>query len=377
MSDASAGGLAAPVAGAIGAVVAFAVTSVVARALATRAQRLALVDPPSERKLQSRPMPLVGGLAIVAGVGVGAAVVLALDGWLVAARFRDSLSAGAAGVAMVATIPGWVGLPLCGLLLGLVDDRGGKRLSASMKAIATLCFLVADEWWRRSAAGGSRSSFLDSASWVVVAWFVLHATNTVDHVDGLCGSIVFVGAVAVTLLRAAGPWPRVGDAESEAVFSAPFVGALAAFLLLNFPRARVFLGDGGTLLLGGAFATWLLHERRPELLLFVAVPLADLASVAAIRVAVGARPWVGDRRHVTHRLVERGVAPARAVLALAALQAACTAVGAIAWRRGVEPVAGGWLAASVIGLLALGMLGVAPHARATDDAGRSAADERR
>src|SRR6185295_8434988 len=84
----------------------------------------------------------------------------------------------------------------------------------------------------------------------------------------------------------------------------------------------------GTLLLGGVLAGLWLHWRRPEVFLLATVPLADFLSVAWLRVRAGVRPWIGDRRHVTHRLIESGVSPTRAVLALICLQAPAAITGA-------------------------------------------------
>jgi hypothetical protein len=106
-----------------------------------------------------------------------------------------------------------------------------------------------------------------------------------------------------------------------------------------------------------------LRDGRGEVLWLAAVPLADLASVAWIRISLRLPPWVGDRRHVTHRLVARGVPARRAVLALGALQAGCSAFAGLRLARPAGPEAGSLdlaLALAGIGLLALGMLGVAP-----------------
>jgi UDP-GlcNAc:undecaprenyl-phosphate/decaprenyl-phosphate GlcNAc-1-phosphate transferase len=185
---------------------------------------------------------------------------------------------------------------------------------------------------------------------------LVHATNTVDHVDGLCA-----GSSALALVAAAAAAAQLGEAElSLRVFA--LAGGAGGFLFLNFPRARLFLGDGGTLLLGGCLAWLWLHWRRPEVFLFATVPLADFISVAWLRARGGGVPWIGDRRHVTHRLIARGVTPTRAVLALLALQAAAATGGGWLLAHPMALAAATATTAAAILLVALAFLGVAPEA---------------
>jgi len=142
------------------------------------------------------------------------------------------------------------------------------------------------------------------------------------------------------------------------VLSALGGGALG-FLFLNFPRAQVFLGDSGTLLLGGCLAGLWLHWRRPEVFLLATVPLADFLSVAWLRVRAGERPWNADRRHVTHRLIAGGVSPTRAVLALLCLQAAAAATGAWLLAHPMALTTATAITAGAIGVVALSFCAIA------------------
>jgi UDP-N-acetylmuramyl pentapeptide phosphotransferase/UDP-N-acetylglucosamine-1-phosphate transferase len=300
-----------------------------------RARRFPL-DPPGERKLQPWPVPLVGGSAILAGTAIGWWLAESLSG-------RDPRHAFEHGRWRV-LVPA-----LGGFLVGLYDDAKGKRLSAAMKALGTVAVLLVAR-----PVGEPTASWL---AWLPIAFVALHATNTVDHAHGLAGFVALIGGIAVAASVALGSRPP--DSTSHAALAV--AGASAGFLFLNFPRGRVFLGDSGTLMLGGWLAALLLHSRRPELLLLAAVPIADLASVSLLRLRLGARPWVGDRRHVTHRLTARGGSEARAVLQLAAVQAACSTLAAwmLADRR--APAAAWGTTLGVIAALAVGMLWLAPH----------------
>ncbi len=289
------------------------------------ARHLGLVDPPGGRKLQRQAVPLVGG-ALLAGVLAGGVAGTRIGG--------TRLASGDALVLMV---------PLLCFIVGVVDDARLRGLTPAVKAAATLiAFLPA---MRIHPAG------LDPRMLVAVAaaFAALHATNTIDHANGLCGLVAAIGggcACAAAIVAGHG---------AAALFGGVVAGSSLGFLLLNYPAGRVFMGDGGSLLLGGCFATVLISSGRPEWLLLAAVPLADLASVALLRMRAGIAPWRGDRRHSTHRLQALGMSERSAVLLLAVVQLFCSLLAVprlfVAARPGAP-----WLVAGVIGVLALGML---------------------
>src|SRR5262249_21615032 len=206
-------------------------------------------------------------------------------------------------------------LPLATMAIGILDDARGKSLRPGTKALLTLVALAAALADARVGVGASLLA-------IAPLFALVHATNTIDHVDGLCA-----GTAALALLDASAAAHLLGEPALAIRLGALGGGALG-FLFLNFPRARVCLGAGGPLLLGGVLAALWLHWRRPEVFLLATVPLADFVSVAWLRVRAGARPWIGDRRHVTHRLMASGVSPTRAVLALLCVQAAAASTGA-------------------------------------------------
>ena len=117
------------------------------------------------------------------------------------------------------------------------------------------------------------------------------------------------------------------------------LGGTLGFLVLNFPPARLFMGDAGSLVLGyflGVLTIQTTYYRGgasgeyyglfvPMVLL--AVPLYDTISVITLRLAERRNPMVGDTRHFSHRLLRRGLSPRQAVLVIY-LATAATALGA-------------------------------------------------
>jgi UDP-GlcNAc:undecaprenyl-phosphate GlcNAc-1-phosphate transferase len=163
------------------------------------------------------------------------------------------------------------------------------------------------------------------------------------------------------------------------------LGALLAFLCFNFPPASIFMGDGGSLIVG--FLLGVLTVRTTFLrpgedfgagwyavfapLIVLAVPLYDLVVVSAIRVSRGKSPFVGDTNHFSHRLVARGMSRRTAVICIYLVTAA-TSVAAI-----ILPHAGSTLVAVLVFCQTVLILGVVAlleqHPLAAGDAAPTAA----
>jgi UDP-GlcNAc:undecaprenyl-phosphate/decaprenyl-phosphate GlcNAc-1-phosphate transferase len=143
-------------------------------------------------------------------------------------------------------------------------------------------------------------------------------------------------------------------------------GGLLGFLVFNFPPARIFMGDSGSLVVG--FVLGVLTLRTNFLLpgddlsthwyavfaplLVLALPLYDLTTVSLIRISKGKSPFQGDKNHFSHRLVNRGMSRRTAVLCLYLVTAA-TSIAAI-----ILPAARTQLQASLILLQAILVIGV-------------------
>lgn len=174
--------------------------------------------------------------------------------------------------------------------IGTIDDI--RPLSPAAKALLLVL---------PSAAAGWSSGEI----WVAVAaWFVANAVNLLDHADGLAATVAAVGF-------AFGGTPAALAAA----------GACLGFLFHNFPPARSFMGDGGSLVLGaGLVLVW--QGAGPALTLaWCAVPLLDAVFVTVRRVASGRKPWIGGRDHSGHVLLRMGCPPRLLPLAFGAAAA--------------------------------------------------------
>ena len=172
---------------------------------------------------------------------------------------------------------------------------------------------------------------LFSAFWIVL---IVNAFNFLDNMDGLSAGIAAIaGSILFTAAAISGQIFVGGLAIC-------FVGALLGFLVFNFPPAKIFMGDAGSMVVGFFVAVLTLrttyyHEALsgrwyPVLmpLVVMAVPLYDFLSVTILRISQGRSPFVGDTQHFSHRLRKRGLTDTQTVLTLY-LATLCTGLGAI------------------------------------------------
>lgn len=92
--------------------------------------------------------------------------------------------------------------------------------------------------------------------------FLVNAVNLTDGIDGLCSSVTFVVALTFLMVSA------IYGYYSNAIFACALAGGLAGFLMWNFYPAKVFMGDTGSMFLGGAVVAMAWAVKRPEVLVF-------------------------------------------------------------------------------------------------------------
>jgi UDP-GlcNAc:undecaprenyl-phosphate GlcNAc-1-phosphate transferase len=300
------------------------------------ARRFGVLDAPGPRKVHGTPTPRMGGLAVFLAftsiVLIGYAIAPALT---VRQEVQPWFGTAFAFLQAAPRVQAKLLALLFGATLafgvGLADDILGPRLPVGVKAagqlIAALVLLAAD----------IRTSFLPTDSLnalVTVLWVfgITNAFNLLDNMDGLSAGVAFV-ASSVLLINA---W-LLGEFFISLVLVA-FMGSLLGFLRYNWNPASIFLGDCGSLFIGYVLASLTLLERYvshasssyfPILMpvLVLAVPLLDTATVVVIRLREGRPIYVGDRRHLSHRLVDLGLSSKAAVLVIY-LITFCLGVGA-------------------------------------------------
>ncbi|HEY2630296.1 MAG TPA: MraY family glycosyltransferase [Usitatibacter sp.] len=291
---------------------------------------IGLVDHPGGRKAHANATPLVGGLAIFAST----LVVAASTGLAVSSGYL---------------------LPILAILVtvGVWDDIAdiGPRIKFAVQ-IAAASLMI----W---GAGVELTSVGDLTGWRPIGMSILAAPvtlfaivgvvnslNMIDGLDGLGGSVAFIAFAwyaAVALLS---------GLDTQFALAVIFCGAIAGFLLFNLrfpwqPRARTFLGDAGSLMLGFALGWYAIdltqgsHRTFPPIaaLWVLLLPLADCVSLMTRRLKARKSPFVADNRHVHHYLLALGFTHGQTLAILAGASAFFGAVGFLGWRLDVpEPV---------------------------------------
>lgn len=337
---------------------AFALSAGLCAVMIRLAPRLGLIDKPDARKAHKAPTPLGGGVAIWMSVG------LVLLAGVIAARFAPALLPRSVAVHVsgalerVSELAILFGLATAIMILGLLDDRFrlGPGLRLAVQCGLATAFVLTGDRLTMFQAGGSATKVLMSV--VTVVWIVglTNSFNFLDNMDGLAAS---VGLIASLLF--VGAQVAVNSLFVPAVLLA-LGGSLAGFLVHNRPPAHLFMGDAGSNFLGFLLGTLTVAGTftRADFspygvlapLLVMAVPLYDTTSVVLIRLREGRSPFQADRCHLSHRLVDRGLTPARAVVTMDLITLA-GGLGALLLSRLRTPFEAGVIGAQTICLLGL------------------------
>jgi len=264
------------------------------------ALRFSICAVPAEDRWHRRPIPLLGGVAIAVGLTAGV-IVAGADRRLVPLFLYSGVM----------------------FALGVFDDvRAVKplpKLYGQMAVAAVVLWLMPPI----AVTGWAIFDRLLAFVWIVG---VTNAFNLLDNMDGLAAGVAAIAAACyLTLLL-----PHNASALTVAI--AAFSGAVLGFLFFNFPPASVFMGDSGSLLIGGFLATAGLGSTSdvqsrlmPAALfpvLILLVPILDTTFVTFTRSLSGRSALAGGRDHTSHRLVALGVTERTAVLSLYVLAAA-------------------------------------------------------
>jgi UDP-GlcNAc:undecaprenyl-phosphate GlcNAc-1-phosphate transferase len=258
------------------------------------------VSYPRQDRWHRQPTPTLGGVGMFIAFGLALLVVC---GW-----YRQT--------------PGhWNLLLAAGLmfLLGVVDDF--KRLSPPIKMV-----------WQLAAATLfiAAGDVIDFFPWpianILLTYFWLvgisNAINLLDNMDGLAGGVSLIAALMLAYFNS-----RMGDAPLVWL-SLALAGSILGFLLFNFPPARIFMGDSGSMFLGFTLAALAVARRSQAssvlaimgvpVMLFL-LPILDTTLVTITRILRGQSPAQGGTDHTSHRLVAFGLSERQAVLVLYAV----------------------------------------------------------
>ena len=330
-----------------GALVALVVVVLLTPAVGGVARMLGAVDRPGGRRVNRRPVPRLGGLALFLGIFIPALAFLHLG------RETRGLLLGAAVAVTV----------------GVVDDVRGLRWFEKLggqiaaAAIPTGFGVWVDHFTFPFIGVHALPGWVGVPLTIVWIVAIMNMVNLLDGLDGLAAGVAAIAGLTFAIIALSLAKP------DAAILSAIVFGASAGFLRHNFYPARIFMGDSGALLLGFVLATvsveGLLKTAATVALFFpllvLAVPIVDTTFVVARRLKHGEPLFEGDQAHLHHRFLRRGFSQRRAALTIWAwcvsLAAAALATRFIPFRAG-----GHWHLWPTVGATAIGLVAVAVSA---------------
>lgn len=286
-------------------------TMVLVPVLARMAEARGLVDKPNSRKVHSKAVPRIGGVAIV----ISLYCALAVDYLL----FSPVINHFAFESKYLFLIMG----SAVAFGVGLADDFKGLR--ARKKLIFQIIAAgLAYIGGIRVESIGFYNLFQMDLGWlspaVTMFWIVLviNAFNLIDGLDGLAGG---VGVIACTFL--AYVCFLRGNIGGQVLMVAT-IGGLLGFLRYNFNPASVFMGDGGSYFLGyllGTISAYCAASNSATLstlipMLVVALPIIDVSMATMRRFVHGREIFSPDKQHFHHMLLRLGLSHRNAVLVL-------------------------------------------------------------
>jgi UDP-GlcNAc:undecaprenyl-phosphate GlcNAc-1-phosphate transferase len=308
------------------------------------APKIGGIDTGGDRpRVHTKPVPRIGGLAIVIGIVVASLIFVDLDGPLL------GILIGTAGVAVV----------------GLIDDTLGLRPGPKLLAVLALTLVPVLGWHLKMdhlSVPIVGSVDLGWAAYpITILWiaFLANLVNLIDGMDGLAAGIVAIAAGSFALLAVS--FDRIPPAALAAIVC----GATLAFLPRNYHPAKIFMGDTGALALGyllAAIAVQGVLKTAATIallgpLLVMAVPILDTSFVVLKRLKYRRAPWGADQNHFYHRFMRIGFSQRRTAAYLHLWALLLAAYGIM--LRFVPPRPGGvWsvhnsVIAAVVGLAVL------------------------
>lgn len=277
------------------------------------AYRIGAIDVPKDgRRMHKRPIPRLGGLAIVFGFAVSICCF---------AYFSRALIATLCGAFII-------------VVMGVIDDC--KNLSAKFKfiiqVIAALVVIIGGNI--RITVFTNPNIFSDNPYLVLPWWlsigatvvwivFITNAVNFIDGLDGLAAGVSAIMSVSLVFIAL-----RIQE-YSAAIIGLALMGACFGFLPFNFNPAKIFMGDTGSTFLGfmlatlsiqGVFKSYAIITFAVPLLI-LGLPLFDALFAMIRRIWKGQSPMVADRGHLHHRLIDMGFSQKQTVFILYAISA--------------------------------------------------------
>jgi UDP-GlcNAc:undecaprenyl-phosphate/decaprenyl-phosphate GlcNAc-1-phosphate transferase len=294
-----------------------------------------LYDKPDERKTHTYPVSSLGGVGMIAGLSIS--ILLVSD-------FRIGNSAFQYYLASFFII----------FMLGVIDDlfilHPLKKLAGQL--LVALIITTKSNLLITNLQGLGGFYELNTAASYILTFFaillIINSFNLIDGVDGLAGSLGLLSSFFFGLF-----FYLKGDIP-YAILGFSMAGTLMAFLVFNFPPARIFMGDSGSMLIGlvnailvirliedGNIAGGLpVYSPLALGISILVIPMLDVLRVFIVRLTNGASPFAPDRNHIHHMLLNKGFNHTQVTITMLLSSIILTTVGYLLNYLNINLVAG-------------------------------------
>lgn len=315
--------------------------------LAKLARKTGMVDHPDDkRKLHTDSIPMVGGIAIFLTMVVIVPVAMFLGiqyqpffislgndllGWLPINFERRVITIHPDDLSQLSGL--MIGSSIL-VVVGVLDDRFGIRGRQKLlgQFLAATALIVFGYHFDKIIIAGITVNFDVFSVLFVYAWVLaaINSVNLLDGADGVAGTIGIVMCFAISVMAI------YQGMMITAIIAVSMAGALLGFLRYNFPPAKVYLGDTGSMLIGfvlSALAIRCTFKQHSAYAFFapvalLAIPFIDTGAAIIRRRLTGRSIFAVDRGHLHHTLMKRGYSP-RISLLWVALLCTTTAAGGV------------------------------------------------
>lgn len=258
--------------------------------------KLDYMDHPKTNKVHAHPTALLGGLAIYISFIVG---IIAIIGFTQDPKLISIL----------------VGCTFL-LVVGLVDDKMGMMPQVKLLGQFLAAMMVIKSGVRVEFLHNYYLNTIFTYIWIIG---ITNSFNLLDNMNGLSAGIAVIASIFFGIVMCC------GNQMAIAIVAFALAGAGLGFLRHNFPKANIFMGDTGSLVLGfvlaslavmGSWSTKFLTTSLVMPLLILAYPIFDTMLVTIMRLIEGRSIFQGGRDHSSHRMALLGFKKRRAVLAI-------------------------------------------------------------
>ena len=281
---------------------AFAISMVATPFAKKVSEKLGAIDYPKARGMHTKPMPRLGGIAIVLGFMITVLVLY---------RFVNDIN--------IKHFCGFIAGAIVIVGVGIVDDS--RQLPARVKLVFQIiaALLVIGSGIRINVVMWPVTTYLQKLSAPITLIWIIGITNAVNLIDGLDGLAAGVSSIASICLMVL---CILTGTESAVVFTAALAGICLGFLPRNFNPAEIFMGDTGATFLGYVLAVTSIMGvfkgyavlALVVCLLSIGLPIFDTLCAMLRRAATHKPIMQADRGHLHHKLIDRGYTQKQAVL---------------------------------------------------------------